>query len=160
MGLAPALEMTVRRVAALGILAVTGPATIQAQVGLASGSAQIALVAHVPSRASIDGVNTTRESARLGTMREGTVRLRVSANAEYRLVVVGTAPAAGARFWVRDAGGEFREVTSGSAVTVARDHRAASESVEEVRYRAEPLNPATGSDALPMRYEIRVKPTI
>ena len=92
-------------------------------------------------------------------MREGTVRLRVSANAEYRLVVVGTAPAAGARFWVRDAGGEFREVTAGSAVTVARD-RAASDWVEEVRYRAEPLNPAEGSDALPMRYEIRVEPTI
>lgn len=159
MDLAPAFETMVRTAAAVGILAVTAPSIIQAQIGLSSGSAQIAMIASVPSRASIAGVSTSRETARLGTMREGTVKVRVSANAGSRLVVVGTGQAGGAPVWVRDVEGEFREVTSSSAVIVARDRRAAGEWVGEVRYRAEALNPVE-ADMLPLRYEIRVEPTI
>lgn len=164
-GVTPALGMIGRRLAALGILAVAGPATIQAQVGLASGGAQIALIARVAPGASINGVSQTRETARRGTLSEGTVKVRLSANTAYRLVVVGTAPVSSqaepaSRLWVRADNGRFEELRSGTAVTVVRGHHPTGEWEPEVSFRSEASHTDEGPQVLPVRYEIRIDPVI
>jgi hypothetical protein len=158
---APALGMIGRRLAALVVLAVAGPVTIQAQVGLTSGGAQIALIARVAPGASIKGVSEMRETARQGTLSEGTVKIRLSANTGYRLVVVGTAPVSSkaqpaSRLWVRAENGRFEEVSSGAAVTVVRGQHTVAGWEPEVSFRSE----ASESGVLPVRYEIRIDPTI
>ncbi len=165
MGVAAVLGVVGRRLAALGILAVAGPATIQAQVGLASGAAQIALIARVSPGASITGVSHTRETARRGTLREGTVRVRLSANTGYRLVVVGTAPVSSpaepaSRLWVRDENGRFEELRSGAAVTVVRGHHLGGGWEPEVSFRSEASESGEVPHVLPVRYEVRIDPTI
>ena len=165
MGVAAALGMIGRRLAALGILALAGPAALQAQVGLASGAGGIALVARVPSRASINGVRSTGEIARRGALREGTVKVRLSANTGYRLVVVGTAPVSPpaepvSRLWVRDENGRFEELRSGAAVTVVRGHHAGGGWEPEVSFRSEASESGEGPHLLPVRYEVRIDPTI
>jgi len=160
---APALGMIGRRLVTLGILAVAAPAALQAQVGLASGSARIALIARVAPGASINGVSLARETARQGTLKEGTVKVRLSANTGYRLVVVGTAPVSSnaepaSRLWVRAENGRFEELKSGAAVTVVRGHHADAGSEPEVSFRSE--TSASDSQVLPVRYEVRVDPTI
>ena len=165
MSVAPALGMIGRRLAALGILAVAGPATTQAQIGLASGGAQIALIARVAPGASINGISEIRETARQGTVSEGTVKVRLSANTGYRLVVVGTASVSSkaqpaSRLWVRAENGRFEEVSSGAAVTVVRGQHAVAGWEPEVSFRSETPESVVGSDVLPVRYEIRVDPTI
>ena len=165
MGVAAALGMIGRRLVALGILAVAGPAALQAQVGLASGAAHLTLIARVPSRASINGVSPTRETARRGTLREGTVKVRLSANTGYRLVVVGTAPVSSrtepaSRLWVRAENGRFEELRSGAAVTVLRGHHAVAEWEAEVSFRSEASESIEGPQVLPVRYEVRIDPAI
>lgn len=165
MSAALALGMIGRRLAALGILAVAGPATAYAQVGLASGGAQIALIARVAPGASINGVSQLRETGRQGGLTEGTVRVRLSANTGYRLVVVGTAPVSSqaqpaSRLWVRDENGRFEEVSSGTAVTVVRGQRAVAGWEPEVSFRSEASESIADSDMLPVRYEIRMDPAI
>lgn len=165
MGVTAVLGVVSRRLAALGILAVAGPATIQAQVGLASGAAQIALIARVSPGASITGVSPTRETARRGILSEGTVRVRLSANTGYRLVVVGTAPVSSpaepvSRLWVRDENGRFEELRSGAAVTVVRGHHAGGGWEPEVSFRSEASESGEGPHLLPVRYEVRIDPTI
>lgn len=164
MSAAPALGMIGRGLVAWGILAVT-PAALQAQVGLASGSARITLIARVAPRASINGVTTAQETARQGSLKEGTVKVRLTANTGYRLVVVGTGPVssngqAASRVWVRAENGRFEEVRSGTAVTVARGHHADAASEPEVSFRSETSASGEGSQALPVRYEVRIDPTI
>jgi hypothetical protein len=149
----------------LGILAVAGPAVLQAQVGLASGVAQIALIARVSPRASINGVGLARETARRGSVSEATVKVRLSANTGYRLVVVGTAPASSSaepasRLWVRAENGRFVELRSGVAVTVIRGHHTAGEWEPEVSYRSEASESVEGPHLLPVRYEVRIDPAI
>jgi hypothetical protein len=61
---------------------------------------------------------------------------------------------------VRSAEGDFQELRSGTAVTVARDGRAAGEWEREVSYRTEMSATDDVTKALPVRYEIRVEPTI
>jgi hypothetical protein len=161
---APVLGMIGRRLVALGILAVA-PAALQAQVGLASGSARITLIARVAPRASIGGVSPAQETARQGTMKEGTVTVRLAANTGYRLVVVGTAPVSSndqsaSRLWVRAENGRFEELKSGTAVTVVRGHHADAASEPEVSFRSETSASGEGSQALPVRYEVRIDPTI
>lgn len=159
---APVLGMIGRRVATLAVLAVAAPATIQAQVGLASGGAQIALIARAVPGASISGVSPARETARQGSMIESSAKVRLTANTAYRLVVVGTAPvsSAASRLWVRAENGRFEELRSGAAVTVARGHHADAGSEPEVSFRSEASASGGRTDALPVRYEIRVEPTI
>ena len=75
-----------RRLAALGILALVSPAVLHVQAGLASSATGITLIARVAPRASISGPGPTRETARLGSLKEKTVKVRLSANTAYRLV--------------------------------------------------------------------------
>jgi hypothetical protein len=149
-----------RRLVALGMLAVT-PAALQAQIGLASGGAQIALVARSAPGASISAVSQARETARQGSLIESSAKVRLSANTGYSLVVVGTAPvsSAASRLWVRAENGRFEELKSGAAVTVVRGQSAVA-AVSEVSFRSEASESVKGSDVLPVRYEIRVQPTI
>jgi hypothetical protein len=153
-----------RRLVALSFLAVA-PAVLQAQVGLASGASQIALIARAAPQASINGVSPTQETARRGALSEGTVKVRLSANTGYRLVVVGTAPLSStdqsaSRVWVRAENGRFEELRSGGSVTVAHELRGAGEREREVRYRTESSEIHESAQALPVRYELRVEPTI
>jgi hypothetical protein len=153
-----------RSLAALGILAVVGPAALQAQIGLASGSARIALIARVLPRVSVDGVSSARETARQGNVREETVTIRLSANTGYRLVAVGTAPPGSRvgpapRLWVRTENGRFEEVRSGAVVTVVRSQHGVGECESEVSFRREAPE-SVESPQLPVRYEVRLEPTI
>jgi hypothetical protein len=163
-GVSPALGMIGRGLVAFGILGAAIPASLQAQVGLTSGAAQVALMVRAAPRASVNGVSPTQETARLGTLREGTIKVHLSANTAYRLVVVSTQPAgptAGpSRLWVRAENGRFEELTSGAAVTVARGHHADGHSEPEMSFRSE--NSASGrpTELLPVRYEVRIEPTI
>lgn len=151
------LGMIGRRLVVLGVLALT-PAALQAQIGLTSGGAQIALIARSAPGASISGVSSARETARQGNLVESSAKVSLSANTGYRLVVVGTAPvsSAASRLWVRAENGRFEELKSGTAVTVVRGQHADAGSEPEVSFRSE----ASGSEVLPVRYEIRVEPTI
>ncbi|MGZ8391708.1 MAG: hypothetical protein ACXWWK_02585 [Gemmatimonadales bacterium] len=161
----PAPGMISRSLTALGILALVGPAALQAQTGLASGSARIALIARVLPRVSVDGVSSARETARQGNVREETVTVRLSANTGYRLVAVGTPPSGSQvgpapRLWVRAENGRFEEVRSGAVVTVARSQHAVGECESEVSFRREAPESVEGRQPLPVRYELRIDPTI
>jgi hypothetical protein len=148
-------QVLVRTVAALGMVFAL-PGVAQSQVGISSGVAQVALVAHIAPRGSIQGVSAERETGRTGSVREASVTVRVAANTGYQLVVRGTAIAA-SRIWVRNVDGEFRELTSGSSVTVARGAHAAGQWDREVQYRIE----AAGDlNSLPVRYEIAINPQL
>ncbi|HEX5963388.1 MAG TPA: hypothetical protein VFY42_06665 [Gemmatimonadales bacterium] len=144
----------------MAVLALAGTPELGAQVGLSSGTAQVALVAHIAPQAAIHEVSPTLASTRDGTTNDVSVSVRISANTGYRLVVVGTIPAAGSRLWVRGMDGEFQELTAGSAVTVARDLRGAGECEREVTYRTETSASRGSTNGLPVRYEIRIEPAI
>jgi hypothetical protein len=148
-------KVLVRTVAALGVVFAL-PGVAQSQVGLPSGVAQIALVAHIAPRGSIQGVSAERETGRIGSVRESSVMVRVDANTGYQLMVRGTA-IADSRIWVRGVSGEFQELTAGSSVTVARGTHAAGQWDREVQYRIES---ASNVNSLPVRYEIAIDPTL
>lgn len=159
------LERIGHRLAALGVLALAGPAALEAQAGLASGAAGIALIARVPPRASISGVSSRQQTVRQGTLREERVKIRLSANTGYRLVVVGTAPLGAkvepaSRLWVRAEHGRFEEVSSGAAVTVGRGQDSVGEVESEVSFRGEASESVEGPRVLPVRYEVRLDPAI
>ena len=159
-GSGKALVAISRGLTTIAVLALAGSPELGAQVGLSSGTAQVALVAHIAPQAAIHEVSPTRASTRDGTTKDVSVSVRLSANTGYRLVVVGTTPAAGSRLWVRGMDGEFQELTAGSTVTVARDLRGAGEWEREVSYRTETSASRGFTNALPVRYEIRVEPAI
>lgn len=165
MGLAPVLGKVSCRLATLGILALAGPADVRAQVGLASDAAHIALIARVAPRASITGVSPAQETVRRGNLREETVKVRLSANTGYRLMVVGTAPPSSKaepapRLWVQCENGGFEELRSGAAVTVLRGRHAIAGWEPEVRFRSERPESVDGPQVLPVRYEVRIDPAI
>ncbi len=163
-GSTPALGVIGRKLAVLGILAVAGPASLQAQVGLSSGVVQVALSARSAPRASIYEVGPSKETGRQGNVREASVRVRLSANAGYRFVVVGTAPVSSdapvSRLWVRAETGRFEELRSDSAVTIIRGHHADGRSETEMNFRRETSVSGRHTGVLPVRYEIRIEPTI
>jgi hypothetical protein len=144
-------QVLVRTVAVLGMVLVL-PGVAESQVGISSGVAQIALVAHIAPRGSIQSVSAERETGRMGSVREASVTVRVAANTGYQLVVRGTAVAA-SPIWVRGINGEFQELTAGSSVTVARGTHAAGQWDREVQYRMESSGYMNG---LPVRYEIAI----
>jgi hypothetical protein len=144
-----------RVVATMAIMVL--PGTLAAQVGLSSNLAQVALVAHVAPRASIESVGALVETARIGQVREASATVRFATNTGYRLLVSSDRAETGRRIWVRAAGGEYRELTPGTAVTVARAKRVSGHWVREVNYRIES---ATDAVSLPVRYEIVVEPTL
>jgi hypothetical protein len=138
---------------AMALLAITSGA--EGQVGLTSGMTQVALVARVAPRGSIQGVSAQRETGKIGAVREVSVTVRMTTNTGYRLVVKATEVPA-ARIWVRSVTGEFQELTAGSSVIVARDTRCAGQWEREVRYRIEEL--AGAPAILPVRYELAITP--
>jgi hypothetical protein len=148
-------QVLVRTLAALGVVLAL-PAVAESQVGITSGLVQVALVAHVAPRGSIQGVSAERETGRIGSVREASVTVRVAANTGYQLVVRGTAVAA-SRIWVRGVNGEFQELTAGSSVIVARGMHAAGQWDREVQYRIES---AGDLNSLPVRYEIALSPQL
>lgn len=144
----------------IGIGAFASSSVAEAQVGLTSGMAQVALVARIPPRGSIEQVSSHRQTAATGTMREFSVTVRLSANTGYRLIVRGmgvpTSP-----IWVRSADGTYQELRSGTSVTVARDSHCAGQWQREVRYRTEVTDSGDENPrALPVRYEIAIDPTL
>jgi hypothetical protein len=140
-------------------LLIAAPGGAHGQVGISSGLAQVALVARIAPRASIQGVSAQQETA-MGTRRDGSVTVSMSANSGYQLRVRATAASA-ARIWVRAANGEFQEVKVGSAVTVAKDAQCAGQWEREVQYRIEgQAGGAAPSAPLPVLYEIAVSPTL
>jgi hypothetical protein len=98
------------------------------------------------------------ETARQGQLREASVNVRFATNTSYRLVVLGGRAANGSRVWVRAASGEYKELTPGASVTVARGTRSAGQWEREVSYRIE--SAAGDVVDLPVRYEIVVDATI
>jgi hypothetical protein len=156
------LGMIGRRAALLVVLTGAGPAAAQAQIGLTSAPVQVALIARSSPRAAVSGVSAFRETARSGTSTEGTVTVSLSVNTGYRLVVVGTDPegsrAAGARVWVRADNGRFELISSGTRVTVLRGPRATGQ--PQVKFRTERPDPGRSTAVLPVRYELRIDPSI
>jgi hypothetical protein len=142
---------------AVMVAALSGAAPLSAQVGLGSNLAQVALVVRVAPRASIEGVSPAVRSTRQGALTEASVKVRLSTNTAYRLVVVGTASSQASRLWVRSSSGDFYELVPGASVTVAQGARSAGQLEREVSYRLE----SDGTlESLPVRYEIVVTPAI
>ena len=130
-----------------------------AQVGLASASGSVTLVAHVDPRGSISSVTPPRETGQTELLREAVTTVRLFSNAGYRLVVRGLAGST-SRVWVQTATGEFVLLTAGAAVTVARNRRGSGEILQDVHFRFEA--PVSGGTLppLPVRYEIAIDPTL
>lgn len=163
-GVAAAVGHAGLGVVALVVIALGRAAPLQAQIGLTSGAASIMLLARAAPEASIVGATPARATARRGGSTVETVGVRLSANSSYRLMVVGTGPASfqtepAGRVWVQAENGPFVEVRSGAAVTVARGRRAVAEEARVV-FRNERSGSAEQLQVLPVRYELRIDPTI
>src|SRR4051794_30518130 len=76
-----------RLLTAVTLLGLATTPALEAQVGLNSGIAQIALVVRVPPRVSMLGVNSLGETRRGDNVSEGSVKVRFTANTSYRLIV-------------------------------------------------------------------------
>jgi hypothetical protein len=129
-----------------------------AQIGISSGVAQIALVAHVPARAEIREMRPARHW-QAGSLHETSLRLRFGANGGYRLVARPT-NAAGARVWVRAVDGRFHQLAPGAAIVVAQSPAGTEELEPKVQYRVERKGNSSTEPAPPVRYEIVVSPTL
>lgn len=152
--------MVSRMIAMMVVAALAGATPLAGQVGMGSNVAQVSLVVRVAPKASIQGVGPAVRSSSNGPVTEASVKVRLSTNTGYRLVVVGLPSSRGSRMWVRSNTGEFQELTAGASVTVARESRTAGQLEREVSYRIES---ATGDDqveSLPVRYEVVVSPTL
>ena len=150
LGIRPVVLLTATFFAAAG--------SASAQVGLSSGTQQVALLVRVPPRASLLGVIPIREKV-TGSLRETSVRVRLTANTGYRLLVRVTATN-GARVWVRATDGLFQELVVGTPVTVAQNHTGTEECEQEVNYRIQSESAAQPAPSLPMVYEIVVDPAL
>jgi hypothetical protein len=150
-----------RSVLALWLGVFTSPAVLQAQAGLTSGVAQVALHARVAPHGSIRLLGPARERSRSGSVREVSASLLVVSNTGYRLTV-RRATGTSSRIWVRNDAGEFQALVAGSSVIVARGSRVPGGSVREVLYRIESARMETGelSEAVPAWYELAIDPTI
>lgn len=136
-----------------------GTQPLEAQVGLTSGTAQVTLIARIPPHGAIQAVSPERETRRVGAIRELSVRVRLSANIGYQLRVHRSGGAS-PRTWVRTAHGDFQELTAVGPVTVARDRHCAGQCEREVQYRIEIPEGVDVAEALPVRYEIAISPTM
>ena len=138
------------------------PGALPAQVGITSGFAQVALVARSAPRGAIKTIGPQSERSVGGAIRELSVRVQVSANTAYRLLVIrtgatNTASGHAAQLWVRAANGELTALESGHPVVVARGRHEAGERSHEIVYRLQAGDPAP---ALPVRYEIAISPQL
>jgi hypothetical protein len=153
-------SLTSRTLAALWVVLLASAERVEAQVGLTSATAQVAMVARITPHGSIQGVSWQHETGGNGSVREASVIVRLAANTGYQLMVRGTG-AHKSRIWVRSVNGEFQELTAGSSVMVARDTRCAGHWDREVHYRIESTDAADQNEQpLPVRYEIAVNPTL
>ncbi len=146
-------QVFARTLVASGIL--TFPQPAQGQVGITSGLTQVALVAPVPTQASIRQ-GASRETGRIGGLREASASVSVLVNTGYRLVVKA-AGVPSSRIWIRAASGEFQELTANSSITVVEGTQSVGRSEREIQYRID----SVGDDAsLPVRYEIAINPQL
>jgi hypothetical protein len=163
-----AVGRTTRSIAAkttvAAVLTLCSAAVAQAQVGITSGLAKVSLIAYSAPKFSMAAVGQQRDVRRSGRVRETSVLVALSVNTGYQLIVRRT-DATTSRVWVRASSGDFQELKPGSAVTVARGARV--EGDREIRYRIEspespesPDAPALAHQALPVRYEIAINPTL
>jgi hypothetical protein len=142
----------------LSLTVVAFPAGVQAQIGLSSGLAQVAMKVTSPVRAALQPsgpLSAIRLEADGGT----TVRLHLSANSAFRMVVHRTDHESSLRLLVQAADGGYQELRAGSPVVVQRATHAGDDAENGVRFRwekrADPL-----PVVLPVRYELVVDPTI
>jgi hypothetical protein len=147
-----------RATLALGLGSLAFVRVAVAQIGISSGVAQIALVAHVPARAEIREVRPARHW-QAGSLRETSLSLRLGANGGYQLVAKAT-NAAGARVWVRAVDGRLRELVPGAAIVVAQSPGGTEKLEPKVQYRVERKGKSSTEPAPPVRYEIVVNPTL
>ena len=147
-----------RLLALIGLSLPAFSAGLQAQVGLSSSVAQVALVAHAEPRGSIQAVGAERETARAAGVRQVSVTLRLSANTGYQLLVRGSGTT-GTRVWVGAADGTFQELKAGNAVVVARGSHF-DQRERAVQYRIESLEGSDAAEPLPVRYELAINPTM
>jgi hypothetical protein len=138
---------------------VAGAASLEGQVGLSSGVAQVSLVVRSAPRVSVKAVGLPRETGRQGDLRAAVVGLRFSTNGAYRVVVRSADSDRASRVWVRAVDGTFKELGAGSAVIVARGTGSAGDWEREVSYRIEDGSGDRLLD-LPVRYDIYVEPTL
>ena len=139
-------------------LALGAGRSADAQIGLQSRVAEVALVARSLPQGAISEVEPAREIGRAGTIVEASVVMRWIANTGHRLVVRGGSRAS--RIWVQDVNGKYQELTAGSPVTVARDPHGLGERERAVRYRMEVGGSEALTARLPVHYEIAVNPAI
>jgi hypothetical protein len=143
----------------LGLALMAFPAGVQAQIGLGSGLAQVQLKATSPARAALHPSSPLPELVRLDADGGATVRLHLSANSAYRMVVHRTDDGSSSRLLVRAADGAYHELRAGSPVVVQRGSRARGDAENSVRFRwAKSADPTPA--VLPVRYELVVDPTI
>ena len=147
-----------RRVLVLGVL-LAMPQAVEAQGGISSGIAQVALVARALPSGSVRSVSGERVTGRIGSLRESAVTLETTSNNGYSLVVRGAAQLGAASVWVRALDGQFQELKSGASVTVAQELHGAGHLERQVQYRID-SSVGNGSAALPVYYELRINPTI
>jgi hypothetical protein len=137
------------------LLGVSTP--LYAQVRLASGVAQVALVAHSEPRGSILGIGPAQETSRASGVRQVSVSVRLSVNTGYRLLVQGN-DRESSRVSVLAADGTFQPLMPGSSVVVARGSHGRWE--RTVQYRIETPEGVESAEALPVRYDLAIDPTI
>jgi hypothetical protein len=131
-----------------------GSPDLQAQVGISSGVAQVALVVRAASHADMPRVSAPRVIGRRGELSEAAVRLNLLMNSGYRLVAHSNAGSA-SRVWIHVADDDYQELVPGRAVTLPGARRGSSE--REVRYLTDG---STSSADLPVRFELVIDPVI
>jgi hypothetical protein len=147
-----------RMLSVVTLLGLASTAPLEAQVGLSSGIAQVALVVRVPPRVSMLSVDSGGEIRRRDNVSEGSVNVRFTANTSYRLVVRANHLHSGTRVWIRSAQGDYIEISAGQSVTVAHDRGSGAPLEREVSYRIESVE--QGQRGLPLRYEVLVDPLL
>ena len=146
-----------KTVVAIAVMVCAGE-RLEAQVGLASGMANVNLVARSAPHGMIQIVGSQRKNGRVGALREMWVTVRVSANTGYQLRVRRLGGAG--RIWVRTARGDFQELIIGIPVPVARTERCAGACEHEVQFRVEAAETGAGTETLPVRYGLLINPTL
>jgi hypothetical protein len=145
----------------IAVAAFLSAETLQAQVGLSSGLAQVVLVARSAPHGSIGSVGAAVERANQGSIREVLVPVRISCNSSYRLTVIRTdvVDSSSSKIWVRSAGGEFQRLERGASVLVVQRGNSGGGNVD-VQYRMEKGSGSGGIQAPPVRYELAITPQL
>lgn len=144
---------------AIALLSLGAARQVAAQQ-VTSAVARVQLTAVVPPRVAIDPSSAPVRIIRRGTGTEVVTGVGASANTGYELVVYRTdaaAPEASARIWVATDRGGLEELSGGHAVVAARGMGPDGGATGTVRLRMEGEPPA---NELPVRYELRVAPTL